>query len=282
MVWFELALSVPATYKFSYAVFAMSEVRSSQIVSLVEKYGLRFSRILMIPDLSNFSSLWVNPKSVGGMLGLEVCQQALVPEKQWPKRALDLTLTLLGSVLVLPLVVLIAVWIKLDSPGPVFYSQQRIGQNGRTFHAWKFRSMARDADRVLSRCLALDPRLREEWEQNHKLRNDPRITAVGRIIRRASLDELPQLWNVLMSEMSLVGPRPIVEAEIPKYGKKFDLYTKVKSGLTGMWQISGRNDTSYEERVDLDVFYVRNWSVWLDFYILFRAIETVVFCRGAY
>jgi Undecaprenyl-phosphate galactose phosphotransferase WbaP len=279
---FELAINVPATYQFSYAVFAMSEVKSSYIQSLVEKYGLHFSRILVIPDLSNFSSLWVNPKSVGGMLGLEVYQQALVPAKQWPKRALDVALTLLGSVLVLPLIALIAMWIKIDSPGPVFYSQQRIGQNGSMFRAWKFRSMVLDADQVLNRCLAQDPALRQEWERDHKLRDDPRVTPAGRLLRRASLDELPQLWNVLIGEMSLVGPRPIVEAEIPKYGKIFDLYTKVKSGLTGMWQISGRNDTSYEERVNLDAFYVRNWSVWLDFYILFRTIETVVFRKGAY
>ena len=279
---FELALTVPDTYKFSYAVFALSGVDGQGVISLAERYGLRFSRILMIPDLAHFSTLWVNAKSVGGMLGLEVCQQACVAERQWPKRVLDLTLTLLGSALVLPLIALIALWIKVDSRGPVFYSQQRIGQDGRKFHAWKFRSMVRNADQVLSRCLALDPRLREEWERDHKLKDDPRITTAGRFLRRTSLDELPQLWNVLMDEMSLVGPRPIVQAEIPKYGNKFDVYTKVKSGITGLWQISGRNDTSYEERVDLDAFYVRNWSVWLDFYILFRTIETVIFRKGAY
>lgn len=279
---FELALTVPATYKFSYAVFAVSGLKNSQVLSLVQKYGLRFSRIFMIPDLSNFSSLWVNPKSVGGMLGLEVYQQALVPEKQWPKRLLDLVLTLVGSIVVLPLIFLIALWIKLDSRGPAFFSQERIGQNGQTFRAWKFRSMVRDADRVLSQHLARRPELREEWERDHKLKDDPRITSAGRILRRTSLDELPQLWNVLMAEMSLVGPRPIPLYERGFYGEALDLYQRVLPGLTGMWQVSGRNDTSYQERINLDIFYVRNWSVWLDFYILFRTIETVILRKGAY
>ncbi len=142
--------------------------------------------------------------------------------------------------------------------------------------------MVRNADEVLHRYLKTNPDLREEWKQNHKLRNDPRITPVGRFLRRTSLDEIPQLWNVLKGDMSLVGPRPIVDAEIVRYGSNFDLYMKVKSGLTGLWQVSGRNDTSYEERVKLDTFYVRNWSVWLDLCILFRTIGTVLLRKGAY
>jgi Undecaprenyl-phosphate galactose phosphotransferase WbaP len=278
----ELARMIPDTYQISYAVVAMPDVPSAGFLSMLESYGLRFTRILMIPDLSNFCALWVNAKVVGGMLGLEVCQQAFVPGLQWPKRVLDLVLTLIGGVLILPLLGLIALAILIDSRGRVFYSQARIGRDGEIFSAWKFRSMVRNADAVLDDYLARYPHLREEWERDHKLRNDPRITRVGRILRRTSLDELPQLWNVLKGEMSLVGPRPIVSAEIVKYGNKFDLYTRVKSGITGLWQVSGRNDTSYEERVNFDVFYVRNWSVWLDFYILCRTIETVLFRKGAY
>ena len=278
----ELAAMVPQSSEFAYAVVAMPGVPSSRFLASIESYGLRFSRILMIPNISNFCSLWVNPKSVGGMLGLEVCQQAFVRERQWPKRVLDLTLTLLGAVLVLPLIALLALWIKVDSPGPIFYAQQRIGQDGKQFQAWKFRSMVRNADAILQRYLDQNPALRDEWERSHKLRNDPRITRAGRFLRATSLDELPQLWNVVKGEMSLVGPRPIVEAEIPKYGNTFGLYMKVKSGLTGMWQISGRSDTSYDERVRLDSFYVRNWSVWLDLYILFRTIEIVLLRKGAY
>ncbi len=138
------------------------------------------------------------------------------------------------------------------------------------------------SDEVLERHLSSNREAWEEWHRDHKLRNDPRVTLVGRFLRQTSLDELPQLWNVLSNEMSLVGPRPIVEAEIPKYGTSYSLYTRVKGGVTGLWQVSGRNDVSYEERVKLDSFYVRNWSVWLDLCILYRTIGTVLFRSGAY
>jgi Undecaprenyl-phosphate galactose phosphotransferase WbaP len=279
---YKLAARLPELDPSAYAVVAMPGVPSSGYLSMIERCGVRFSRILIIPDFSNFCSLWTDTKNVGGMLGFELHQQAFLRERHWPKRLLDLTLTILGGLFVLPLIALIALWIKVDSPGPVFYSQTRVGQDGTDFRAWKFRSMVQDADQILARHLKENPQFREEWEKDHKLRNDPRITAAGRFLRRTSLDELPQLWNVLKGEMSLVGPRPIVDAEIAKYGNSFHLYTKVKSGLTGLWQVSGRNDTSYDQRVYLDVFYVRNWSVWLDLYILFRTIETVLFRKGAY
>jgi Undecaprenyl-phosphate galactose phosphotransferase WbaP len=279
---FDLAGAFAGSRPFAYAVVATTGVPNSHFLSTIERYGLTFSHILVIPDLSELSSLWVNTTSVGGMLGLEVYQQAFVPEGQWPKRLLDLVLTSAGAIAGVPLIGFIALWIKWDSRGPVFYCQRRIGKGGKEFRAWKFRSMVTNADQVLHRYLENNPELREEWERNHKLRNDPRITAVGRFLRRTSLDELPQLWNVLKGDMSLVGPRPIVEAEVARYGANFDLYTKVQSGLTGLWQVSGRNDTSYEERVKLDTFYVRNWSVWLDLCILFRTIGTVLLRKGAY
>jgi Undecaprenyl-phosphate galactose phosphotransferase WbaP len=268
--------------KSAYAVVPLPQVNSADFLSLIERPDFRFSRVLVIPDLLEFSSLWVSPKSVGGMLGLEVCQQIFDPGRQWAKRFLDLTLVLLGAIVYLPLCVLIALWVKWDSPGPVFYSQRRIGFRGEEFRAWKFRSMIREADHVLHEYLAANPELREEWERDHKLRNDPRLTRAGRFLRRTSLDELPQLWNVWKGEMSLVGPRPIVDAEVPRYGASFDLYTQVKGGITGLWQVSGRTDTTYEQRVQLDRFYVRNWSVWLDLCILFRTIGIVFLRRGAY
>jgi Undecaprenyl-phosphate galactose phosphotransferase WbaP len=279
---FELQGTHTDACRSAYAVVAMPNVPSSEFLSMIDRHRLNFSHILMIPNLANFCSLWVNPRSVGGMLGLEVHQQAFVRERHWPKRALDVFLTVAGGMLILPLIAFIALWIKLDSPGPAFYAHERIGQDGKQFGAWKFRSMVQNADQILERYLDNNPNLRAEWEQNHKLKDDPRITYVGRFLRKTSLDELPQLWNVIRGEMSLVGPRPIVLAEIPKYGQRFDLYTKVKSGLTGMWQISGRSDTSYNERVNLDSFYVSNWSVWLDLYILVRTVETVIFRQGAY
>lgn len=205
-----------------------------------------------------------------------------IQRNQWPKRLLDLVLTFGAAPVILPVIAAIALWIKLDSRGPVFYAHTRIGYGGRTFRVWKFRSMVEDAVEVLHRDLAADPDLRKEWERGHKLRNDPRVTRAGRFLRRTSLDELPQLWNVLRGEMSLVGPRPIVDAEVVKYGRSFELYKCCPSGLTGLWQISGRSDTSYAERVALDTFYIRNWSIWLDLLILSRTIKVVLFRNGAY
>jgi Undecaprenyl-phosphate galactose phosphotransferase WbaP len=199
-----------------------------------------------------------------------------------PKRILDLSLSAFALVVFAPVLVAIAIAIKLDSKGPVLFGHLRIGRNGRAFKALKFRTMVMNGPEVLEKVLARNADAREEWARDHKLKNDPRVTRVGRFLRKTSLDELPQLWNVLMSEMSLVGPRPIVEEEIAKYGNSYSLYTRVKGGVTGLWQVSGRNDVSYEERVKLDSFYVRNWSVWLDLCILYKTIGTVLFRSGAY
>jgi lipopolysaccharide/colanic/teichoic acid biosynthesis glycosyltransferase len=174
------------------------------------------------------------------------------------------------------------IWIKLDSPGPIFFACTRVGRGGRLFQAWKFRSMVMNGDDVLAAHFHTNPESKREWEEYEKLRHDPRVTRAGRFLRRSSLDELPQLWNVLRGEMSLVGPRPIGHHEVVRYGSYFDMYTKVEGGVTGLWQVSGRSDTSYAERVVLDTFYVRNWSVWLDLCILFQTIGVVLAGRGAY
>ncbi len=266
----------------AYAVFAMPDVPQAQLMSIIERYGTKFSHVLVIPDLHGFSSLWVDSKSVGGMVGLELRQQVLLSDYGVVKRCLDLFITIQGGILASPLLLLIALWVKLDSRGPLFYGQTRIGQNGVKFKAWKFRSMEMDADTKLAAHLEAHPELRAEWERDHKLKNDPRVTLAGKFLRRTSLDELPQLWNVLKGEMSLVGPRPITDAEVGKYGNTFELYKRVKGGITGLWQVSGRNDVSYDERVYWDLFYVRNWSVWLDLCILFRTIAVVLFSKGAY
>jgi lipopolysaccharide/colanic/teichoic acid biosynthesis glycosyltransferase len=147
---------------------------------------------------------------------------------------------------------------------------------------WKFRTMLSNAEELLQQLLVRNPQLQTEWLKDHKLKDDPRITAVGRFLRKTSLDELPQLWNVVKGEMSLVGPRPIVSAEIEKFGESYDTYTRVPPGITGPWQVSGRNSLSYEERVRLNEHYVRNWSVWLDLFILFKTIRVVLTSDGAY
>jgi Undecaprenyl-phosphate galactose phosphotransferase WbaP len=208
------------------------------------------------------------------------------PALPWSKRAVDLTLTmaliLAGSVVLVPLLASIALLIKLTSAGPVLHRQRRIGKGGRSFLMWKFRTMVADADRVLDEVLARDEGLRAEWERDHKLRHDPRITSVGRFLRRTSLDELPQIWNVLQGEMSLVGPRPIFSTDIDKYGASFRHYTRVLPGITGLWQTSGRNRLSHPQRVRLDAYYVKHWSLWLDLRILSRTPRVVLRCDGAY
>lgn len=198
------------------------------------------------------------------------------------KRLLDLFVSGTAIVLLSPLFLLIMLAIRLGSRGPILYSQERIGLSSSPFQIWKFRSMVPDAEKVLQNCLAKDPKLQAEWDRSQKLTNDPRITRVGKLLRKTSLDELPQLWNVFNGSMSLVGPRPIVKSEIEKYGSVFWLYQRTKPGITGLWQVNGRNLTSYETRLEYDSFYVRNWSIWLDWYILLKTFRVVVFCEGAY
>ena len=180
------------------------------------------------------------------------------------------------------LFVAIATIVKLSSRGPILYQQTRYGRNGKVFGALKFRTMLPDAERALAVYLQAHPESQLEWARDQKLKNDPRVTRIGKWLRYLSLDELPQLLNVLTGDMSLVGPRPIVAAEIEKYGRGYDLYTRVRPGITGLWQVSGRNNTTYEQRVSLDEYYVHNWSVWLDLYLLIRTFKVVCTAEGAY
>ncbi len=241
-----------------------------------------FKRIIVMFDDAHMGSVWFTPLHLVEHLGLEVTHQLINPAQQFIKRLLDLFLIFLSLPLLLPLWALIALAIKLDSPGPVFYTQKRVGHGGKDIRIWKFRTMVANAEEVLEQYLARDPALRSEWQENFKLKHDPRITRMGRFLRRTSLDELPQLWNVLRREMSLIGPRPIVTEEIPLYGDDFDIYKQVVPGMTGLWQISGRNDTTYQERVNLDVYYVQNWSIWLDVHILIHTFLSALQGRGAY
>jgi Undecaprenyl-phosphate galactose phosphotransferase WbaP len=198
------------------------------------------------------------------------------------KRLLDIVVALTAGILFFPLILAIIVAVKLTSTGKIFYAHKRVGRDGWSFRVWKFRTMVEGADVVLAERLAADPALRIEWEQNHKLRADPRLTLIGNFLRRYSLDELPQLWNVLKGEMSIVGPRPICDHEIPKYADHFADYARVLPGITGLWQVSGRNDTTYQQRVHLDAYYANNWSLLLDVSILARTVSVVVSARGAY
>jgi len=198
------------------------------------------------------------------------------------KRLIDLLLAVAMMPVLLPVIALLAILIRLNSPGPVFFSHRRICRNGAFFSMWKFRTMCVNSSEVLERHFAAHPEARGEWNQCHKLHNDPRVTPIGRVLRRLSLDELPQIWNVITGRMSLVGPRPIVAAEVEKYGDCFRCYTRVKPGVTGIWQVSGRSTLSYAARVQLDCDYVARWSLLRDFKILLLTVKSVVNQDGAY
>jgi exopolysaccharide biosynthesis polyprenyl glycosylphosphotransferase len=198
------------------------------------------------------------------------------------KAAIDYAAASLGLLATLPLFVLIGIAVKYDSAGPIFHRRKVLGVGGKSFYAFKFRSMHVNADEILEEILANDEALRKEFEADHKLKNDPRVTRIGNFLRRTSLDELPQLINVLRGEMSLIGPRMITEEEQQRYGKWDMNLLTVKPGITGLWQVSGRNDISYDERVRLDMHYIRNYSVWMDLHILYQTVPKVLRGSGAY
>jgi Undecaprenyl-phosphate galactose phosphotransferase WbaP len=265
-----------------YAIVAVTSKSNLELRRVIEDYCRGFGHVLLVPDMPGVCSLGVTARDIKGELGLELPQRLFHYGSSRIKGVLDLAASLVLMVLLAPLFALVAIAIKLTSKGPVFYSHLRHGRDGKVFRALKFRTMVSDADRVLADYLVSHAEAMPEWRRDQKLKSDPRITRVGKWLRRSSLDELPQLINVLIGQMSLVGPRPIVKDEIPKYGRGYGLYTRVLPGLTGLWQVSGRNNTTYEERVAFDEYYVHNWSVWLDLYILVRTIKTVATAEGAY
>ncbi|MBX9739654.1 MAG: sugar transferase [Beijerinckiaceae bacterium] len=198
------------------------------------------------------------------------------------KRAFDLVASVAAAIVVAPLLIMLSLLILVTNGGPVTIRHQRVGKGGRKFGCFKFRTMVTNGDEVLKRHLAENPAAMEEWTRNRKLVVDPRVTRLGRILRKTSLDELPQLFNIIAGDMSFVGPRPIVEDEIVRYGNAFAEYSRARPGLTGRWQISGRNDTGYDERVKLDREYVTNWSFSRDIVILVLTIPAVIKARGVY
>jgi exopolysaccharide production protein ExoY len=198
------------------------------------------------------------------------------------KRIFDIIVASIALVLFSPLFVFVTILLKLTDRGPVIFRHMRVGQGGRHFACLKFRTMVLDSDKVLKVLLESDPAARLEWERTQKLANDVRITAIGKFLRKSSLDELPQLVNVIRGDMSLVGPRPIVPGELTRYGDKLGLYLQARPGITGIWQVSGRNDCGYEQRIEMDANYVRNWRFSTDFVILVRTLGAVLARKGSY
>jgi len=261
---------------------ACAELDRDQMRRLLRAEQHMVGHMIILPDLHGLTSIGVACQDVGGTLGLSVKNRLLHRRFMAMKRALELVVLFFAALPVALLTLLLAILIKLDSRGPVFFGHERIGAAGKTFKAWKFRTMHVNGDQQLAELFARDPAAREEWEKTQKLREDPRITRAGRLLRKTSLDELPQFFNVFRGEMAVVGPRPIVRGELERYGSDVELYKCVDPGITGLWQVSGRNDLSYKERVRLDAHYVRNWSMWLDLYIIAKTFVVVALQRGAY
>ncbi|HOO46010.1 MAG TPA: undecaprenyl-phosphate galactose phosphotransferase WbaP [Deltaproteobacteria bacterium] len=266
----------------SEVIVAMPELDRRDLVDIIERASRIAPVVKVLPDLYGLASVGVKTHDLDGMLFLEMEDRLALRRNSAAKRTFDLICSFSGLVALSPFLLLIMAMIRLDSKGPVFFGHKRVGKGGKYFTCYKFRTMKPNAAELLDELLASDPEAKKQWEKDFKLKDDPRITKIGAFLRKTSLDELPQLWNVIKGEMSLVGPRPIVSDEVEKYGEKARYLFKVVPGITGLWQVSGRNDIDYEERVLLDEYYAKNWSLWLDIEVLIRTFSAVLMNKGAY
>ena len=247
----------------------------------METYARWFTHVEYLPSARMFPVLGARAITFDGLGGLEMINQKQMKALRIEKWMLDKGIALLLFLGLLPFFALIGVLIKLTSRGPIFYRQERLGKDGNPMRVWKFRSMYMDAAERLKHILSSDPAAAAEWEKDFELKKDPRVTPLGRFLRRTSIDELPQLFNVFAGEMAVIGPRPIVQEEVCYYGDSYKVLSSVLPGITGLWQVSGRSDTGYERRVELDTYYVLNWSPWMDIWILLRTVWAVISMHGA-
>ena len=263
------------------AILAMPHIPREQLAEIIGLASVRFQHVMITPNLSGITNSAVVARDLAGIFTVEIKYNLLNPWALRVKRIVDLCATVIGGALMLPVLFVLALLVYIESGRPVIYNDQRMGRNGDLFSCAKFRTMVPDAETLLLRVLEEDTGLRQEYSKYHKLRDDPRVTRVGRFLRKTSLDELPQLWNVIRGEMSLVGPRPYLPRESKEIGVTQSEILRVPPGVTGPWQVAGRNQTTFEERVRMDADYVRDWSVWLDLVLLARTVQTVVLRRGA-
>lgn len=275
------ALDLSRRLGIPYVLLTDTDASRMQQTNRLRHYSRFFDHVVVAADACAGAAAWTTERCGAGLFGYGVRSYALQPIGQGVKRLLDVAGSVLALLLIAPLFAVIAALIRLDSRGSVFYRQQRLGREGRIFTVLKFRTMYVDADAKLEEILQTDPAKRAEYQQYHKLQNDPRVTRIGRILRRFSLDELPQLLNVLRGDMSLVGPRAYMPGELEKMKGVSRAVLETPPGITGLWQVSGRNTLSFATRVDLDVHYVQNWTLWLDLYLLLRTIPVVLSGEGA-
>ena len=265
-------------------VIAAPGLSKEKLQALISEIQPHVKNISFVPDLIGTPMSSVEPAILFSekILMLNLRNNLSRPYNRAFKRIFDLTLTVVGGLIISPALLLIALAVAIDNRGHVIFAHKRVGAAGKKFPCYKFQTMVPDAEAKLKKYLAENLEAKREWDETFKLTNDPRVTKLGSFLRRTSLDELPQLWNVIRGEMSLVGPRPIVQAEVVRYGKNIREYYMVLPGITGMWQVSGRSDTTYPERVAMDTWYVRNWSVWIDLMYLFKTVKAVFYGKGAY
>jgi len=264
------------------AIVAIDKQEPDQLRKLLNNSVSAFRYRVLIPEFFDSSSIWMSVMDFNGLLGFAMNNRLRMPWNLFIKRLLDILVVIIGGIIISPILLIVAILVKITSPGPVLYGHERLGKNGKPFRALKFRSMASNAEQRLQRLLASDPAIREEWEREHKLRNDPRVTKLGKFLRHTSLDEFPQFINILKGEMSFVGPRPVTREETAKYGDDFAWIFSAKPGLTGLWQVSGRSGTDYAARVSYDTYYLQSWSVWLDVWIIYKTFGVVFRGKGAY
>jgi Undecaprenyl-phosphate galactose phosphotransferase WbaP len=272
-------------FRIRMAIVAMPSVNRRTLDRVINNSVSAFRYNVLIPEFFKMTNIWMSVRDMGGILGFGTSYRLNMFWNLAFKRFMDIFLTICGGLLILPLLLIIALIIKLTSPGPVLYVQERLGQHGKKFKMYKFRSMIIDAEKALENLLRDFPDLRMEYETHRKLKNDPRITKIGKILRKTSMDEFPQLLNILRGEMGLVGPRPILEDELPRYGEDFKRNYSVRPGLTGLWQISGRSDSGmdfFKAHISFDTYYLQSWSMWLDLWILYKTFGVVLKGRGSY
>jgi undecaprenyl-phosphate galactose phosphotransferase len=265
-------------------IVAAPGMPSRSLVQLVNRLQRKALNLMVVPDLFGMAMEGVDVQYLFDertlVLGIKNNLNDWL--NVYTKRIFDLLAGLLILLCIAPFMLIIGMLIKLESKGPVLFGHKRIGKDNVQFKCLKFRTMVCNAQQALEELLKNDPGAREEWERDFKLKNDPRITKIGKFLRKTSLDELPQLINVIKGEMSLVGPRPIVKDEIVRYGNRINYYYQVPPGITGLWQVSGRSDIDYNTRVRIDTWYVRNWSLWQDITLLIRTVKVVLGRKGAY
>ncbi len=267
--------------KIDHAIIAMPGVARKRQQEIITKYSRYFTHTTIIPNLFGVSGLWVSTHDLGGILGLEVQQSLLRKTAQFQKRVFDIVLASLLMIVLSPLYLFVSLMIYLESKGTFLFRQHRMGINDSRFEMVKFRTMHHDAESKLMDILKNDDDLRAEFSIYHKLSDDPRLTKVGRFIRKYSLDELPQFWNVITGEMSLIGPRAYLPWEKHEMNGYDEIILKVKPGISGLWQVTDRNNSTFEERNLIDVYYIRNWSMFLDLYIVARTIGVILTGRGS-